>query len=580
MTNQNSRPRSMSQLDYLWTNYGGYQVGNVPSSTPQQNIILDELAVATMIKRATNGGIVYLEYKEDPSDEGQMQLLGKAIDGQIVTFCNMPKEVYVQSFTKRVVTSKDRDNGCAYPLNSIVLSIVLTNGKEFLVSLDSLDGVLKGAETKTTISEIIDGKVYTHVKINKQALSVIELTESNYGLQAHINISPDKTGVQLVKGSNGLKARIPLGDSGKYIKFDRLSLNAYMTLANKDDATVYFISDRPYIYVGTQKYGVDAVNGGTSDLVYDKEEMTLKYTDIEGVIQTLYLGPASETDNGMLSKTDYVELQKLRSALDGIVNVKEYIDNKVNNLGTSIEYGDIQNNRRPLHLKNSNGDILSTVWTEVETYLANSMTKLANANDVIDAEKVGVSLEEGDKIIILTLTNGDKHFIKLQDLIIAQSFKNSKTILFSDNNGVISADLKLSDNKILYVTENGLAANVQIKRDNGYINVYGQSMTETHLLGRFRSPEKELVSGMFISNITEEHVSNYPPSQVNWNSDEAIVLGNDYYVLMYQDYESNNISNYYISIAKPTVRIANIEGNKLKSTDDGSLYVLFEWENN
>lgn len=579
MTNQNSRPRNMSQLDYLWTNYGGYQVGNAPSSTPQQNIILDELAVATMIKRATNGGIVYLEYKEDPSDESQMQLLGKAIDGQIVTFCNMPKEVHVQSFTKRVVTSKDKDNGCAYPLNSVVLSIVLTNGKEFLVSLDSLEGVLKGAETKTTISEIIDGKVYTHVKINKQALSVIELTESNYGIQAQLNISPDKTGVQLVKGDNGLKARIPLGETGKHIKFDRLSLNAYMALANKDDATVYFISDRPYIYVGTQKYGVDAVNGGISDLVYDREEMTLKYTDVEGAVQTLYLGPASETDNGMLSKTDYAELQKLRSALDGIVNVKEYIDNKVNNLGTSIEYGNIQNNRRPLHLKNSKGDILSTVWTEVETYLANSMTKLANANDVIDAEKVGVSLEEGDKIIILTLTNGDKHFIKLQDLVIAQSFKNSKTILFSDNNGVIAADLKLSDNKILYVTENGLAANIQIKRDNGYINIYGQSMTETHLLGRFKSPQKELISGMFISNITEDHITNYPPSQVNWKSDEAIVLGNDYYVLMYQDYESNNISNYYISIAKPTVKIANIEGNKLKSTEDGSLYVLFEWEN-
>ncbi len=579
MTNQNSRPRNMSQLDYLWTNYGGYQVGNTPSPTPQQNVILDELAVATMIKRATNGGIVYLEYKDDPSDESQMQLLGKAIDGQIVTFCNMPKEVHVQSFTKRVVNSKDRDNGCAYPLNTLVLSIVLTNGKEFLVSLDSLDGVLKGAETKSTISEIIDGKVYTHVKINKQSLSVVELTESTYGIQAQLNISPDKTGVQLVKGDNGLKARIPLGETGKYIKFDRLSLNAYMALTNKDDATVYFISDKPYIYVGTQKYGIDAVNGGTSDLVYDREEMTLKYTNVEGAIQTLYLGPASETDNGMLSKADYAELQKLRSALDGIVSVKEYIDNKVNNLGTSIEYGNIQNNRRPLHLKNSKGDILSTVWTEVETYLANSMTKLANANDVIDAEKVGVSLEEGDKIIILTLNNGDKHFIKLQDLIVAQSFKNSKTILFSDNNGIISADLKLSDNKILYVTENGLAANIQIKRDNGYINIYGQSMTETHLLGRFKSPQKELISGMFISNITEDHITNYPPSQVNWKSDEAIVLGNDYYVLMYQDYESNNISNYYISIARPTVRIADIEGNKLKSTEDGSLYVLFEWEN-
>ena len=145
--------------------------------------------------------------------------------------------------------------------------------------------------------------------------------------------------------------------------------------------------------------------------------MTLKYGTSEN-LEVLYLGPASEKENGMMSKDDYAELQKLKLALDGIVSVKQIINDEVDKLGASISYGAILENKRPLYLKNGKGDILSTVWTDVETYLANSLSKHADANDVIDANKAGVALEEGDKIIILTLTNGDKHYIKLQDLIV------------------------------------------------------------------------------------------------------------------------------------------------------------------
>ena len=49
--------------------------------------------------------------------------------------------------------------------------------------------------------------------------------------------------------------------------------------------------------------------------------MTLTYDSLEGE-ETLMLGPASSTQNGMLSKTDYVEFQKLRTALNGITDVK------------------------------------------------------------------------------------------------------------------------------------------------------------------------------------------------------------------------------------------------------------------
>ena len=579
MIKQN-RPQGMSQLDYLWLNYGGYQIGTSPSSTPQQNVVLNELAVTSLIKNATNGGILSLEYKEHPNDNNLMQLIGKSVDGQVITFVDMPKEVHVQSFVGRTVNSVDIDNGCQYPFGTKVISIVLTNGKEFLVSLDSLGLVLSGAETKTSISEIKDGKVYNHVKVDKVSLSVIELTESSYGLAAQLNISPDKTGVQLVKADNGLKARIPLGESGKYIKFDRLSLNAYMALSNKDDSTVYFITDKPYIFIGSQKYGVEFDEVGITALAYNSETMELTYSTPEGQ-KSIALAASIENgeikgSGGMLSKEDYAEFQKLRTALDGIVEIKNYLQKEVDNLGASISYGEVLENKRPLYLKNSKGDILSTVWTDVETYLASSVSRDATKQDVVEAAKTGVTIEEGDRIMILSLTNGNKHYIKLLDLIVSQSFNSTNTIIFNNSEKGVSADLKLNEsNKILYVTENGLSAGIQIVRDGNFVKVYGYDQTDQPI-GKFMAPTKELQSTLFVPRITQEQLDLYPPTRVDWKDNKSVTIGDDYYLLFYKDYNDKD-QIYYISMPKVQVRVSNIEGNLLKTDDNGDLYVLFEW---
>lgn len=578
MTKLNQKPQGMSQLDYLWLNFGGYQIGSSPSSTPQQNTILNELAVTSLIKNATDGGIISLQYNDHPSDSNLMQLVGKSVDGRDITFVNMPKEVHVQSFVGRTVSQVDIDNGCPYSFGTKVLSIVLTNGKEFLVSLNSLGLVLQGAETKTSVSEIVNGKVYNHVKIDKTSLSVIELKESTYGLSAHLNISPDETGVKLTNNLGGLKAQIPLGKSGNYIKFDRLSLNSYMALANKDDFTVYFITDKPYIFVGSQKFGVDIQDNAITLLAYDRERAVLTYGTSEKT-ETINLGLASETETGMLSKIDYVELQNLKSALDGITNVKELINQKVDGLGASISYGTVEHNKRPLYLKDKEGNVLSTVWTDVETYLANSLSKHADANDVIDANKAGVALEEGDKIIILTLTNGDKHYIKLQDLIVTQSFGNTKTITFTTNNttGDIQANLNLSNNKILYIDDNGLSANIQIIQDGKLIKICGN--TSDDLLGQFKVPNKELVKTQFLYSISEEQYQMNYPSYIDWKSleDNPVIIGKDYYALYYQDYNTDEYIIYYITIPKPAITLSPIQGNLLKQDDKGDYYVLFEW---
>lgn len=572
----NKRPQGMSQLDYLWLNYGGYQIGATPSSIPQQNVILNELAVTSLIKNATNGGILSLEYIDHPTDENLVQLVGRSVEGDLVTFVEMPREVHVSSFVGREVTSLDIKNGCPYSLKDKVLSIILSNGKEFLVSLNSLGLVLQGAETKTSISEIIDGKVYNHVKIDKVSLSVIELKESTYGISAHLNISPDNSGVQLVKETNGLKARIPLGNTGHYVKFDRLSLNSYMSLPNKDDSTVYFITDKPYIFIGNQRYGFDDIDGETiSNIIYDSDTMTLEYTISEGNTRSIVLGPASKTSHGMMSKIDYTTLQNLKAALDGILNVKQYISLQIEELGATLQYGtEIVNNKRPLYLKNKNGDILSTVWLNIENFLTSSTNRRATAADIREAAETGVVLEEGDPILILEFTNGTKQFIKLADIIVAQTFKNSNTIKFSNINNEVTANVQLANNKIIYITDEGISAQLEIVKDGNFIKLFGHDKQEA--IGKFMAPTKELQSTLFLPNITQEQLTMYPPSFVNWKNDEQVIVGQDYYLLFYKDY--NDIDQiYYISIPKVTVGISNIEGNLLKADDNGDLYVLFEW---
>jgi hypothetical protein len=187
--------------------------------------------------------------------------------------------------------------------------------------------------------------------------------------------------------------------------------------------------------------------------------MTLTYKSYDGV-KSIKLGPASETESGMFSKEDYIEFQRLRKALDGIVDVEDYISKEIDKLGASISYGEAIENKRPLYLKNGKGDVISTVWTDIETYLNKSVYRAATAEDVINAAKAGVSLIEGDRIMILSLNNGDTHYIKLQDLVVAQSFKNSNSIIFNATEKEVSADLKINDNKIIYVTEDGVSANI------------------------------------------------------------------------------------------------------------------------
>ena len=589
MSNDIQRPHGMSQLDYLWVNFGGYKVSNEASSIPKEDVILTEQALTNLIQKSTSGGITALTFREHPTKTDTMELVGTSINGSILTIVEMPKEIHVQSFSHRTITQTDIDNGVPYPINSEVLSIVLTNGTEYLVSLEELNLVIRGGDTDTISTNVTNGVVNSHLKIDagNNSISVVEIKSNSNGIYSNLKISQKSTGLELTKEEDGLSGRIPLGTTGYSIKFDQMTLSQYQALETKDPSTLYFITDKPYIYLGGTRYGVDMSPGEVPivSLVYDADHMLLSYKKADGSdIQQIHMGPADENTPGMMSTETYIELQELKKALDGIVNVKEYIAEEVSKAAFSIEFGDESNGTKPLNLKNGKGDIISSVNIDVESYLEFGVSKIADAQDVEDS---GGTIQEGHQILVLTLTSGNKIYIDLNQLVDVYTGLNTKSITLSVSNNQISADLNISkDDQILYIYDDGVRAHFQIVRQPGKILFYGKTQTDTDKLAEIQLADT-VITTAFIEKATEETYTKYPPRYIDSKPYDQltnpIVLGTPYFIIVFGSDTGDSSTSYqyndYISINPilNTLVLSPNEGNIITRDENGYLYGSINW---
>lgn len=589
MSNDIQRPHGMSQLDYLWVNFGGYKVSNEASSIPQEDVILTEQALTDLIQKSTSGGITALTFREHPTKTDTMELIGTSINGSVLTVVEMPKEVHVQSFSHRTVTQTDIDNGVPYPINSEVLSIVLTNGTEYLVSLEELNLVIRGGDTDTISTNVTNGVVNSHLKIDagNNSISVVEIKSNSNGIYSNLKISQKSTGLELTKEEDGLSGRIPLGTTGYSIKFDQMTLSQYQALETKDPSTLYFITDKPYIYLGGTRYGVDMNPGEVPivSLVYDADHMLLSYKKADGSdIQQIHMGPADENTPGMMSTETYIELQELKKALDGIVNVKEYIAEEVSKAAFSIEFGDESNGTKPLNLKNGKGDIISSVNIDVESYLEFGVSKIADAQDVEDS---GGTVQEGHQILVLTLTSGNKIYIDLNQLVDVYTGLNTKSITLSVSNNQISADLNISkDDQILHIYDDGVRAHFQIVRQPGKILFYGKTQTDADKLAEIQLADT-VITTAFIEKATEETYTKYPPRYIDSKPYDQltnpIVLGTPYFIIVFGSDTGDSSTSYqyndYISINPilNTLVLSPNEGNIITRDENGYLYGSINW---
>lgn len=594
MNNDIKRPQGMSQLDYLWLNFGGRRIENEASTTPQEDVLLTEKALTELIQKSTKGGITSLLFDDDPLDSTMTRLTGQTLDGSIITVVKMPKEVHVVSFVGRKATQADVDNGFKFPVGSKVLAITLSNGEELLVSLDELNLVISGGETDTIINEVgSTGVVSSNLKLDKgnNTLSVVKLKTSNTGLYATLDLSQKSSGIVLSKEQDGLFAQIPLGTTGYNIKFQNLTLSEYLNIPIKDPGTLYFISDVPYIFLGSRRYGVNMEPGDAPivSLVYDPETMTLAYKrSDESDIRLISLGPASDIANGMMSKEQYIELRTLKTALDGIVNVKDYVGTQVSKAAIKLEWGETVGTTKKLLLKNALNDILSTVDVDTENYLSFATNKVAEAEDVQAAAAQGVTVTEGQQILILTLTSGDKVYVSLQDLVDVYTGKNTKSINVSiSKSNEISADLNItSEDKMLYVYKDGLGSNLKIVRKPGKVVIYGKTQTEEDKLGEFIVGDP-LTQSIFVKSFTADTYKSYPPRRVDGKEYDQLtnplIVGEPYLIMSFSldtgNPSTSFVYNDYLSL-QPMINSFTLspeKGNMLERDENGYLYCSLKW---
>ena len=594
MNNDIKRPQGMSQLDYLWLNFGGRRIENEASTTPQEDVLLTEKALTELIQKSTKGGITSLLFDDDPLDSTMTRLTGQTLDGSIITVVKMPKEVHVVSFVGRKATQADVDNGFKFPVGSKVLAITLSNEEELLVSLDELNLVISGGETDTIINEVgSTGVVSSNLKLDKgnNTLSVVKLKTSNTGLYATLDLSQKSSGVVLSKEQDGLFAQIPLGTTGYNIKFQNLTLAEYLNIPIKDPGTLYFISDVPYIFLGSRRYGVNMEPGDAPivSLVYDPETTTLAYKrSDESDIKLISLGPASGTANGMMSKEQYIELETLNTALDGIVNVKDYVGTQVSKAAIKLEWGETVGTTRKLLLKNALNDILSTVDVDAENYLNFATSKVADAEDVQAAAAQGVTIIEGQQILILTLTSGDKVYVSLQDLVDVYTGRNTRSINVSiSKSNEISADLNISsEDKMLHVYKDGLGSNLKVVRKPGKVIIYGKTQTEKDKLSEFIVGDP-LTQSIFVKSFTADIYKKYPPRKVDGKEYDQLtnplIIGEPYLIMSFSldtgDPSTSFIYNDYLSL-QPMINsfvLSPEKGNMLERDENGYLYCSLKW---
>lgn len=315
MSNNIQRPHGMSQLDYLWVNFGGYKVSNEASSIPQENVLLTEQALTNFIQEYTNSGITALTFRDHPTKADTTELIGTSSNGSVLTIVEMPKEVHVANFGEHVITTEDIDLGCPFKLGTNTILLVLTDNKRFYVNLDRYRVTV--ADTNTIKTTLTSGTISSSLKV-KETNSIVSLHSDQDGVYTRINVdSSGSTGVAINKDNSKLSAYIPLGTTTKVVRFEQCTLGAYMSLTPLE-GTVYFLTDTPYIYLDGVRYGLEIApkDSPIVSITFNPKNYKLEYRMANNTTGEVLVGPASREQSGVLSAEDYTRFDDAYQALN------------------------------------------------------------------------------------------------------------------------------------------------------------------------------------------------------------------------------------------------------------------------
>lgn len=285
-----NRPSGMSQLDWLWTNYGDKKVSNEVSKTPSNEVILTEKGFIDYITSEINKLDISMEVKAYEEDNNIVLeiISGK---GVLLSKVSFQKGVYITKFDKKISTQEDVDKGISTKVGSLYFTLQDSIGQEYNIDLSCLDYI--GQDTDSINIFVKDRKIAGKLKINNPIVDKsVDIKNTPDGIKAELIIDQESdSAITITKSDRGVSCHYKWNGNENEIKFKVMTIDEYLTLSKVDYGALYFITDLPCIYFRGIKYG-----SATSLIGYVTEEIL---DDSLNDLKDEIIGGASEGFNSL-----------------------------------------------------------------------------------------------------------------------------------------------------------------------------------------------------------------------------------------------------------------------------------------
>lgn len=248
-----SRPSGMSQLDYLWVNFGNRTILDGTQSDPDGFVtgaVLDEA-----LKKCTGGGITTLKLSPKPEDDTKLELVGIGSTGALLSIVEFDKEDHITGLGIINSTQIEVDNEICENIDEPLLVITMMSGKKFYQALTQFK--YTGVETNSIKTQVNGSRIAAHLKIDESIETpLVDVKVTKDGLKVDLLLKDPEQGQQLklIRTSDGLDTKYTW-DDGNNILFQCLTFNEYKLLKTKDPGKIYFIPDAMCIYLNGIRYG-------------------------------------------------------------------------------------------------------------------------------------------------------------------------------------------------------------------------------------------------------------------------------------------------------------------------------------
>ena len=271
-------PPGMSQLDYLWTYFGNYEVADTYEESSDINKIVSQQALNQCLAKYSEGVVTSMKLIPKPGTNNLLQLIACNKDGSELSIVELPKEDHLSGVEFKLSTQVEIDKGACSELDEPLLIFTMNSGKEYYVLLNQFKYI--GGESNSIKTTVVDNKITAHLKLDKSVETpVVDVDITNNGLKIDLTINPDSADNQLklVRTRNGLDTTYTWED-GNNILFEVLNYNDYHTLSRIVPGKIYFIPDANCIYLNEIRYGnnLSIQESNTIEVINNANVLTLE----------------------------------------------------------------------------------------------------------------------------------------------------------------------------------------------------------------------------------------------------------------------------------------------------------------